>query len=908
MNDPQSNPEPGETHSNEAGRYSEVQQSGIDNFLRSFWSDVERKEPRALGEYLRNYPHCPKNVISEYIAWQALEHSDDQTIGALSSGPKKFSITNHGHQMCGSKFAHYTLMELLGFGGQGFVYLAKDHKLGRQVALKILTAHSALSATARTRFAREAEVVSKLDHPGICTIHEFGEFEGMPFIDMQYIDGEPFSQVIGNGLGGASSVSTISQFVSFESSAQPHTQAEDVRKAESDAPKENDILRLVRFVEGAARALHVAHQAGLIHRDIKPANIMAATDGRAVILDFGLAHDDSEEAQTLTKSGDLMGTPAYMSPEQLLPHEMDLDCRTDVYSLGVTLFECLTLKRPFQGKNQDTLYDAIHRIAAPDPRRFNPAISHDLRVVIQNAMEKDRDRRYASALEFAEELRRIYEFKPIHARPASLFLKARRWAQRNPPLAGALAILVAVSFLAVFLLAGKNTELNHREASLKKSQLESESARANIKRLVDGKRLQEAKDAAELLWPARPEMTEAIGRWLKKYELLLVRQPGHISALKKLRESADYEVLGKNNRWVFSNEVTQWNHDVLTALVTDLEKFSTPVTGTFADLTWRHQLSQSIDEISIGQHAARWEDARKTIRKSRIYNELELKPQLGFVPLGVDPESNLFEFLHIESHAGPIPSRDTEKSLVLTADTGLIFVLLPAGSFQVGMQKHNPGARNFDPQAHTEDRTELIEVTAPFLIAKFEMTQGQWARCPFEESNPSYYGPEFKQQLDANSPTLRHPVENVDWDMCHTLLRRVGLSIPSASQWEYAARGGTNSIWPGGVQTMNRIATIGNIAAMESKSHFNAWEESFSDSFILHAPIGSFAPNSFGIHDCCGNVWEWTSTAGSNKSFVIRGGSFATRAHQARVGRKDQSARVARSAYLGIRPAYNLKP
>jgi len=206
------------------------------------------------------------------------------------------------------------------------------------------------------------------------------------------------------------------------------------------------MLEAVRIVERTARALHAAHEAGLVHRDVKPGNIMITPDGSPVVVDFGLVRDEDSDAQTLTRTGELMGTPAYMAPEQV---DRDLgreDRRTDVHALGVTLYECLTLERPFESATREQLYRQILKAEPPDPRKRNPRIPVDLKVILQTALEKDRNRRYQTAEAFAEDLRRWREHEPIRAKPIGRVRRVAKWTRRHP------AKAVAIAGVALVLL------------------------------------------------------------------------------------------------------------------------------------------------------------------------------------------------------------------------------------------------------------------------------------------------------------------------------------------------------------------------------------------------------------------------------------------------------------------------
>ncbi len=220
---------------------------------------------------------------------------------------------------------------------------------------------------------------------------------------------------------------------------------------------------MLRLVERAARALHVAHESGLVHRDVKPANIMVTLEGHPVLLDFGLARDLESEGQGLTQSGQILGTPAYLAPEQIVASRGVVDRRTDVYALGVTLFECLTLKRPFEAGSWDQLFHEILNGAPRNPRKLNPRIPQDLATVIEVAMDRDPTRRYASAEALAEDLRRVRSFEPIQAQAAGPITRLRKWARRSPgraaSAAAALIFLVAVAGLAVAGIVQRGREL-----------------------------------------------------------------------------------------------------------------------------------------------------------------------------------------------------------------------------------------------------------------------------------------------------------------------------------------------------------------------------------------------------------------------------------------------------------------
>ncbi len=366
--------------------------------------------------------------------------------------------------VAGRTIGPYRLLAELGRGAQATVYLAEHERLRRRVALKVLHASLlGISSSVRERFRREAEVTANFEHPGICSVYETGESDGATWIAMQFVPGRTLADLLQERAVDGAGAKTVRLPVPRES-----TGSEGSTRSTSSIGGPSDILRVVAFLEHAARALHAAHERGLVHRDIKPGNLMVTDDGRPVVLDFGIAQTtrDDSDGPGLTRTTDVLGTPHYMSPEQLRA-AATVDGRADVYALGVTAYECLTSARPFDAPSRESLYRAILTAEPSPPRALDPRIPRDLEVVLLTALEKDRDRRYRTALDFAEDLRRVRQHEPIRARPVSPLGRLVRWSRRSPLVAASLALafvsLTAGLAASLCFLEGANQALRNEQ-------------------------------------------------------------------------------------------------------------------------------------------------------------------------------------------------------------------------------------------------------------------------------------------------------------------------------------------------------------------------------------------------------------------------------------------------------------
>lgn len=303
------------------------------------------------------------------------ERAIDRLLDEIGSAPKELPPLP----------ARYRVLHEIGRGGMGTVFAAEDLELGRRVAIKVLS-ESFADPTARQRFVREARAAARLSHPSIAQVHDAGE----GFLVMRLVEGEPLS-------------------------LRPRSPIRDA----------------VRWIRDAARAVAAAHEKGIVHRDLKPANLLLEND-LCVITDFGLAKD--VRAGELSVTGQVLGTPSYMAPEQAAGRVARIDGTTDVYGLGATLYFLLLGRAPFVAKDGEDVLSVVRRVIdddPPRPRTLDPGLPRDLEAIVLRALEKENSRRYASALDFAEDLSNFLEGRPVVARKSTILTRSLRFASRH---------------------------------------------------------------------------------------------------------------------------------------------------------------------------------------------------------------------------------------------------------------------------------------------------------------------------------------------------------------------------------------------------------------------------------------------------------------------------------------------
>jgi serine/threonine protein kinase/Tfp pilus assembly protein PilF len=388
----------------------------------------------------------------------------------------------------------FQLLREIGRGGMGVVYEAEQLSLSRRVALKVLPFAATLDAKQLQRFKSEARAAAHLHHENIVPVYGVGCHRGVHYYAMQFIEGRTLAALIAEkrqqaGLPRAEHAASESVVKSLPGSERPAGETK-IQGAGASTTKQSSstpayFQTVARLGIEAALALDHAHQLGVVHRDIKPSNLLLDTSGKLWVTDFGLARSPAEQA--LTRSGELVGTLRYMSPEQAFAKRGLVDHRSDIYSLGVTLYEALTLEAAYPAGDREELLQSMTISDPCPPRRLNSAMPVDLETIVLKAMAREPQQRYHTAQELADDLTSFLEHRPIRATRPSIRERLAKWTWRHRSMVNMVAsvlVLAVVGLAATMAIIWHEMELTTQ--ALRREEAESRRAKANFDKALNG--------------------------------------------------------------------------------------------------------------------------------------------------------------------------------------------------------------------------------------------------------------------------------------------------------------------------------------------------------------------------------------------------------------------------------------
>ncbi len=686
----------------------------------------------------------------------------------------------------------YEILGELGRGGMAVVYQARQLQPNRIVALKMIRAFEHAGPTERLRFQIETEAVARLQHAHIVQLYEAGEVRGQPFFSLEFCDGGTLAQ----------------QW-----------------KKQRPSPRE-----AAGLIETLARAMHYAHLRGVIHRDLKPGNVLLAGPERvAKITDFGLAKRIDAQARDVSQSGAIMGTASYMAPEQAAGKVHDTGPAADVYGLGALLYWCLTDQPPFYAETTlETLQQVLEREPLA-PSRLGARVPRDLETICLKCLNKVPARRYSSAEDLADDLRRFQAGEPIRARAVGAAERTWKWARRRP----ALTALLGVVLLAMVCLSALSVVALDRE---QKAQREADKARKARDFLVRIFRIKDIR--AGNTTTARQISNEAEQR----IPIEFAKQP-------ELRDEllAAIENVNRNlDRSIPAAMILEARGAVKLHSARGDRTRPVPQTLLYPD-----------DRLTVAADAH-----VQVVFMSNLHQErLEPGREATIGRTGCSP---------------PAAVRERDDSVLMT------FVRLPKGTFYMGWDGKPGSAKateikeDFDIALHnvTQGQWEAIMGNNPSWFSRANGGRN-WVLDVSDEELKLF------------------PVENVSWDDARNFIKKLNekevgrgylYRMPSEAEWEYACRAGATSKEECSYHFYFDKPTNDLSSAMANFNGNEPFGKAPAGPWLMRPTrVGAYPSNRLGLCDMHGNVWQWTDTAQGSLR-VDRGGSWRDASHSCRAG------------------------
>jgi serine/threonine protein kinase/formylglycine-generating enzyme required for sulfatase activity len=839
-----------------------------------------RGERPSLSEYTGRYPDLAADIRDLFPALVRLEQ-----LKPASGDPNGRAAASPGGPL--QRVGEYRIVREIGRGGMGIVYEAEQEGLGRHVALKVPLPHALHDPTCLERFKGEAKWAAQLHHTNIVPVFDAGECDGVYYYAMQLIRGDSLKEVLDDlrqlreappaavEAAPADSVAhglLTGQFTAPTLSAAPPP-APPLEESTASLPGQSSGLSAggshAEFFRGVARvglqaadALCYAHRLGILHRDIKPNNLLLDLQGTVWVTDFGLAKADSEEE--LSQPSAIVGTLRYMAPERFDGHSLP---QSDVYGLGMTLYELLTLRPAFGSSSHAELLDQVRHQDPPRLRALRPEVPRDLETICLKCLRKEPSRRYQSAEALAGDLRRFLAGEPIKARPVGQLERAVKWARRRPALAALLTVIVVA---LTSLLAGGawftwklDLARSDAEAKRKDAEKEAEKTKKACEILVSIFELPDATDRRDIkvrqilddaertipvLFPNHPELRNRV---MANVERLLANQTVDPDApLAMILESSGSVKL----------QPTQ---------VPGRRPEPRPVPQT---------LLYAGDRLSLDP------DARVRLVVLSDLHQEQLRPEKEATVRrkGCEPADAVGEW---------------------SQDIPMTFVHLPKGTFYMGGGGGVVG-----------NKTEIKE---DYEIAVHDVTQGQWQAVM--GNNPSYYsrfgGGRNEVNLISYEELKLFPVDSVSWNDAREFIEKLNkrekgkgykYRLPTEAEWEYACRCGATSEEDCSFHFYFDKPT--NDLSSE-QANFDGDKYPFGNApkgkyLARTTRVGAYPPNKLGLCDMHGNLYQWCEDwfdPAVRTDRALRGGSWNYTGYDCRAASRWNSRPDFHGIGIGVR-------